>query len=269
MGAIDPDRIRDLAEELAGIEDEIARRYRLYSALILEELEPEGEEEYQELVRSIREQAQRDREENVLFQLWMRERLLKGPLDLEIEEFSEVVAGRALVRLLHYVPRGEELLSSLDPSDRSWIPDKAQIRKFVLSGGLAEEDPQQFLARLFSEVPKSRRALYKLLGAYKVIVEVEAEKRGEKYPGELSGEGLKVRKVAWSWDELARLLGFPPTLWELELARARTIARGVRSYLQGSSLKEAARSVEARERFRERLERLGILRKPGRPKKQD
>jgi hypothetical protein len=143
MGAIDPERIRELAEELAGIEDEIARRYRLYSALILEESEPEGEEEYQQLVQAIRDQAQRDREENVLFQLWMRERLLKGPLDLEIEEFSEVVAGRALVRLLHYVPRGQELLSSLDPSDRSWIPDKAHIRKFVLSGGLAEQDPQQ------------------------------------------------------------------------------------------------------------------------------
>ncbi len=264
MAAIDPERVRALAEELAELEDDIARRYRLYSRLLLEAEEPAGGEEYQALVRGIREQAQRDREENVLFQLWMRERLLRGPVDLELEEFSEVVAGRALVRLLHYVPRGEELLASLDPEDRSWIPDKAAVRRFVLSGGLAEEDSQRFLARLFSEVPRARRALYKLLGAYKAVVEVEAEKRSRPYPGLLPGQEL-AKGRGWSWDELARLLGFPPTLWEVELARARRIMAGIREYLAGQDLDTVR--VEARERFRERLKRLGILRSPGRPKK--
>jgi len=266
MAAIDPERIRSLAETLAEIEDDIARRYRLYSELLLEEELPEGEEEYQNLVQEIRLQTQKDREENVLFQLWMRERLLRGPLDLELEEYSEVVAGRALVRLLHYVPKGRELLSSLDPESDSWIPDREAIRRFVLTGGLAEEDPQRFLARLFSEVPKARRALYKLLGAYKAVVEVEAEKRGRTYPGELPGDGLKARPRQLTWDELARLLGFPPVLWEIELARARKVMAGVKAYLEGKSLVEARE--EARERFRERLRKLGIIRKPGRPKKE-
>src|SRR5690606_40109619 len=116
-------------------------------------------------------EAEADRRNNVLYQLWMQQRLTQGPIDLELEEFSEVVAGRALVRLLFAVPRGRELLRGLAPRDHTdWIPDQAAIRRFVSSGGLAEPHPQTLLARLVTELPRPRRAPYRLLGALNQVL---------------------------------------------------------------------------------------------------
>jgi len=257
-----------LLDELVRMEDEVARRYRLYAEVMLDEPVPEGvDPEYRDLVRDIRAQAELDRRENVLYVFWMRERLTKGPDDLELEEYSEVVAGRALVRLLHYVPRGDQLLAQLDPRDSSWIPSKDDVRRFVLRGGLAETDPERFLARLFSEVPKSRRALYKLLGAYKTLVEMTAEKYREQKAGILPGEEL-AKRGAVTWDLLAKLLGVEPQPWETDLADERAIETGISLYRMGMSLDEAARLAgAARDRLRDSLKQRGLLRPPGRPRR--
>ena len=262
MGATNPEqRYAALLRELVALEDEIARRYRLLAEVQLDApVDPALPDEYRALVRDIRSQAELDRRENILFQLWMKERLTRGPLDLELEEFSEVVAGRALIRLLHYVPKGRELLATLGPKDEDWLPDPRDVRSFVVRGGLAEKDPEKFLARLFREVPRSRRALYRILGAYKVAVELAGEK--ERPP--LPGEDLKTQV---SWDLLVRLLGPSPRPWEEELARARRFVAAVEAYTAGASYREAAKLAgEARERFRQRLVELGVLRHPGRPK---
>lgn len=257
-----------LLEELVQLEDEVARRYRLFAQVVLDTPVPQTtNEQYQELVKDIRAQAYLDRQENILYVLWMRERLTNGPIDLELEEFSEVVAGRAVVRLLHYVPRGEELLASLDRSSRDWIPPKDAVRRFVLSGGLLEQDPQRFLARLFAEVPNSRRALYKLLAAYKAVVEVEAERSKERYPGVLPGQDLRRRAVV-TWDLLAQLLGVGPQEWEERMDEARKIEFGVQLYQMGLSVNDAAKLAgTGREFLTEVLRDRGLLRRPGRPRR--
>jgi hypothetical protein len=264
------DRYRELVEELARLEDDLAARFRLYSVLALDEEGEIRDPEHPELPGRVTDwdkAAVQDRRENVLYQLWMQARLTQGPVDLELEEFSEVVAGRALVRLLYYVPHGERLLASLAPKEEpSWVPDKSKVRAFVLSGGLAEANPERFLSRLFAEVPGSRRALYRILGAYKAAVQLEADRFQDLYPGILPGEDYGPPPV--TWDQLARLLGVAPLAFEVQLAQARALERAVREYLRGKSLVQAAQeSRVARERLRAVLRERGLLRTPGRPKK--
>ena len=262
------DRLAEAEEAAEGPEQEVARRLSVYAALAEQFLvtaparpsTPDPDEApARDPLAEIRAEAEADRRNNVLYQLWMQQRLTQGPIDLELEEFSEVVAGRALVRLLFAVPRGRELLRGLAPQDHTdWIPDQAAVRRFVASGGLAEPDPQTFLARLFAEVPGARRALYRLLGAYKQVVRLAAERAGEPYPGELPGEDYTPRPV--TYDALVRLLGVPPQPEErLAAATAR--------YLAGASLAEAARAYDIpRDRLRAHLVDIGALRAPGRPR---
>lgn len=262
-------RYRELVDELARLEDDLQARFRLYSVLALDEEGELRDPENPELPGRVTDwdkAAVQDRRENILYQLWMQARLTQGPVDLELEEFSEVVAGRALVRLLYYVPHGERLLASLAPKEEpSWVPDKRAVRAFVLSGGLAEADPQRFLARLFKEVPGSRRALYRILGAYKAAVQLEAERFRDLYPGILPGEDYGPAPV--TWDQLARLLGVAPLEFEVRLAQARALERAVREYLEGKGLSQVARECRvARERLRETLRERGLLRPPGRPR---
>lgn len=246
---------------------ELARRLTLFARLaeqhLVEEVDTRLDDEVPptDPLAEIRAEAEADRRENVLYQLWMRQRLTQGPLDLELEEFSEVVAGRALVRLLAYVPRGSDLLAGVVPDpDRAWLPDPAAARRFVARGGLAETDDQTFLARLFAEVPGARRALYRLLGAYKLVVRAAAEGAGEPYPGELPGEDYGTRPL--TYDDLARLLGGPPTPEE-------RLAAAVVRYQAGASLAEAAKAYGIpRDRLRAHLAERGVLRRPGRPRTQ-
>lgn len=267
VGELDS-RYRELVSELAKLEDDLQARYQLYSVLGLETgveaIDPE-DPSLPAKVTDWDRAAVLDRRENVLYQLWMRERLTKGPVDLELEEFSEVVAGRALVRLLHYVPHGRKLLASLGPKgDDSWIPDQEAVRRFVLAGGLAEADDQRFLARLFREVGGSRRALFRILGAYKVVVQVEAERWGEHHDGILPGEDYGPKPV--TWDQLARLLGASPVQFEVELAKVRQLERAVKLYRAGKGLADVSREVGVgRDRLRTVLKERGLLRRPGRP----
>lgn len=218
-------------------------------------------------VAQIRREAEADRRLNVLYQLWMEQRLTRGPVDLELEEYSEPVAGRALVRLLALVPHGAGLLSSVsDDPDPSWIPRKDDMRRFMDGGGMAETDDQVFLSRLFAEVPGSRRALYRLLGAYKLVIRLQADRDGEPVQGELPGEDYGTELV--TWDQLTRLLGAPPTSFERAYAQEGAMARAVTRYLAGDGLDQAAREHGIpRARLRQHLDDEKLLRPRGRPRR--
>lgn len=201
----------------SSLDASIRARYRIFAEVMEEEpdevpaREPEAPPAESDDLVLWQQEAQSDRRTNFLFEEYVRQLTQVHPLALELEEFSEVVAARAVLRLLAYVPRGGALLESLyDEGDvPNWENMRSAARTAIANHILDEHDDERFLARLFWEVPGSRRAVYRILGSYKEIVRLQAEKDAESVDGELPGDELRQPVY---WDQLAKVIGTDPEM---------------------------------------------------------
>lgn len=151
------------------------------------------------------EGAEQDRRVNVLYLDFLEQALGDKRGELELEEYSELLAARALLRLLAYVPNCRERLSELfnvDPG-LDWAAMRFAAISAIESGLLEESDSEEFLSRLFFSIPGSRKCLYRLLAAYKRVVICSAQAHLDDIPGELPGAEL----APVTYDQLVRLLG--------------------------------------------------------------
>lgn len=202
-----------------------------------------------------------DRRINFLYDEYVKLLTRIHPRALELEEFSEVVCARAVLRLLVYVPRGPELLASLFDDDRYPPEYFRKMRQAavtaILNNILEETDDELFLARLFWEVPGSRAAVYRLLGAYKEVVRLQAEEDETEVSGELPDDELRQPVY---WDHLARVLGVDRKMPHeesitIDLALERAILAVVRNQM---SLRQAEREYGvSRSRLNRELRKRG------------
>ena len=177
------------------VEDVIDKEYATYAKVTekyMNHIRPENSEEEKEEEQDPGEvfwdqwahDMIRDRHTNVLAQLYFSELASVGAKLLEPEEFSETTCGRALLRLLAYTSKGSYLLLGCYEADdgRSRLPTKSDACRAIANNILEEPDPEVFLCRLFSEVPGSHRAIFRLLRKYKSVVRLQCEIDNVDYP---------------------------------------------------------------------------------------
>lgn len=135
------------------------------------------------------EEGQRkDLKSNFLFAEYMQAQLFRrNPPDFKT--FTEVVAGKALTRLMTRSRNSHELIRDLFKDSEVQPPDINDVQMFLILGYHREKDPELYLTQLYDTVPRSRHAVQLLLQRYADAVRETWSKMQTQRESPLPGEG--------------------------------------------------------------------------------
>lgn len=278
----------DMQKRRYPTDQDIASRYRAYSKVTNEVMEapPLRELPESEPVSTVADQIEEDRRANILFQLYTHYVAQAGnDTRLDYDEFNEVVAGRALVRLLALFKFGRDILATLyTPEEDHLIPQVADAQRFYNAGGLDVIDPgaegyayavtridgdrrsrelwyERFLSDMYQQIPGSRRAVGRILGEYGRCVRRVRSDNTPRLDSPLPYEQVPNDGFV-TWNELTNLFGTQITLPE-ERAEAWdwNLERAICDYIEGTPYRDAGKKYGIpRGKLRQALESRGLLR---------
>ena len=110
-----------------------------------------------------------DLKTNFVYGMWLDDFLFKN-IALTFDEWAQVTAGRALIRLMTRARGAHAMLRELFPDDPEHAPSFEDMWQFVAREGHREKDHLAFLADLYTEVPNSDFAVKRIITHYSEAV---------------------------------------------------------------------------------------------------